>query len=576
MPFRRDVPRRGFPLALLALAAAGPVLAQPVNDAWATRTVIAALPFVPPPLAVGAATVEASDPPFFCKLAADAAGVKTVWYAFATGPDAEYVDIAATGYDSLVAVYTGTPAAGFQQVAGGCNDDGAPSRAARIAGLALAPNAAYSIVVAAANGSVAAADLVFSVQGSRRYLVTTTADELSGACAASCSLRDAIGAANADPGAVLVPPGTYVLTRSGAGENANATGDLDVRGPMGIHRSGKGAVVVDGGGGDRVLHVDPTDTGAHTVAVTGLTLRNGNPGFGDGGALYNEASNASPVPTHDYVDFADGALRNSRTNLNGGGARLDGIAALSDCTVDGNTANSSGGGLSLAGPTAQPLRWRVERCALTRNSSTSGFAGGGGGLHATTLAGSLLASTVSGNTAGFNGGGVLVTQQGSLAVVDSTIAFNTAGASGGGLRHEGVSARVANSALAGNVLGNGPVTFTQDCATSTPVPPFEGRSVTSDTECGFTSGSDNEVAASLLSPLADNGGPSETHRPVAGSALIDRGTVGCAAQDQRGKPRPQDGDGSGGAVCDRGAVEVDAVPVDAVFADGFEAPVPAR
>jgi CSLREA domain-containing protein len=575
MLLRKDPhrPARRLVAAALLLAAAS-AHAQPANDAWANRTPIPALPFTPPALAVDAATVEASDPPFFCKLSADANGARTVWYAFTTGSEPEYVDLSAGGYDTLVAVYTGSPTAGFEAVAGGCNDDGGVARASRIAGLALAPNTEYSIVVAAANATVPAVNLAFSVQGSRRYLVNSVADTLGGSCGASCSLREAIAAANADPGVVLVPPGTYVLTRSGSGENANATGDLDVRAPMGIYRSGKGAVVVDGGGLDRVLHVDPTDTGAHTVAITGLTLRNGNPGFGDGGALYNEASTASPVPTHDYVDFALGALRDSRTSLNGGGARLNGIAALSDCTVDGNTAASSGGGLSFAGPTAQPLRWRVQRCTVSRNASTSGFAGGGGGVHAVTLSGQLLASTVSDNGAGFNGGGVLVTQQGSLAVVDSTIAFNTAGNSGGGLRHEGVAASVANSALGGNEFGSGPVTFTQDCASASSALPFEGRSVTSETPCGFTTGSDNLVAATLLGPLADNGGPSETRRPVAGSPLVDSGTVGCAAQDQRGKARPQDGDGAGGAVCDRGAVELEQPVPDAVFADGFEPPPP--
>jgi hypothetical protein len=51
--------------------------------------------------------------------------------------------------------------------------------------------------------------------------------------------------------------------------------------------------------------------------------------------------------------------------------------------------------------------------------------------------------------------------------------------------------------------------------------------------------------------LANNGGPTLTHLPPAGSAAIDNGSgVGAPAIDQRGFPRP-----AGGAV-DVGAVEV--------------------
>lgn len=64
--------------------------------------------------------------------------------------------------------------------------------------------------------------------------MTTTADGADGVCDADCSLREAIGAANLVPGAVVIPNGTYALSITGASENTNATGDLDVAAPMGI------------------------------------------------------------------------------------------------------------------------------------------------------------------------------------------------------------------------------------------------------------------------------------------------------------------------------------------------------
>jgi hypothetical protein len=52
----------------------------------------------------------------------------------------------------------------------------------------------------------------------------------------------------------------------------------------------------------------------------------------------------------------------------------------------------------------------------------------------------------------------------------------------------------------------------------------------------------------LLGPLANNGGPTLTHMPQAGSPAIDQGS-GCPAIDQRGAARPV------GPACDIGAVE---------------------
>jgi hypothetical protein len=61
----------------------------------------------------------------------------------------------------------------------------------------------------------------------------------------------------------------------------------------------------------------------------------------------------------------------------------------------------------------------------------------------------------------------------------------------------------------------------------------------------------------MLGPLADNGGPTETHALLAGSPAIDAGlNAPCPGTDQRGVARPQDGDEDGDAVCDSGAYEL--------------------
>ena len=78
--------------------------------------------------------------------------------------------------------------------------------------------------------------------------------------------------------------------------------------------------------------------------------------------------------------------------------------------------------------------------------------------------------------------------------------------------------------------------------------------------------SDRTNVAAGLAPLAANGGATRTHLPgaIAIDAAVD---AECLGDDQRGTPRPRDGDGDGFAHCDIGAVEAGEL---AVFADGFE------
>jgi hypothetical protein len=55
----------------------------------------------------------------------------------------------------------------------------------------------------------------------------------------------------------------------------------------------------------------------------------------------------------------------------------------------------------------------------------------------------------------------------------------------------------------------------------------------------------------LLGPLADNGGPTETHALLPGSPAVDAALTNCLPEDQRGVERPL------GASCDVGAYELD-------------------
>jgi hypothetical protein len=80
--------------------------------------------------------------------------------------------------------------------------------------------------------------------------------------------------------------------------------------------------------------------------------------------------------------------------------------------------------------------------------------------------------------------------------------------------------------------------------------------------CGFDAEGDLTGVDPHLQPLGDNGGPTPTHALGDGSPAIDAaGPLTCETSDQRGYPRPADGNGDTIAVCDIGAVEAGARPL---------------
>jgi len=136
---------------------------------------------------------------------------------------------------------------------------------------------------------------------------TTADDDL-------CTLREAIKNANTDSDTtsgdcaagsgwdtINIPTGTYALTLGGSGEDANATGDLDVLDSVTISGAGSGSTIIDGNAADRVLDVDPTNLGV-TLELQDVTLTNGTETDGGGlrqlGRYAYPFFNASEQPLH--------------------------------------------------------------------------------------------------------------------------------------------------------------------------------------------------------------------------------------------------------------------------------------
>src|SRR5207247_2178651 len=96
-----------------------------------------------------------------------------------------------------------------------------------------------------------------------------------------------------------------------------------------------------------------------------------------------------------------------------------------------------------------------------------------------------------------------------------------------------------------------------------------GHNISSDGSCELTAAGDLTDTDPKLGPLENNGGLTATQALLPASPAIDAGDdSGCPDTDQRGAPRPVDGNGDGIAACDIGAFELQPPCVGDCGADG--------
>jgi hypothetical protein len=245
--------------------------------------------------------------------------------------------------------------------------------------------------------------------------------------------------------------------------------------------------------------------------------------------------------------LVDHATVAANTAVEGGGVFNNGQMTLSISNVNGNTASDVGGIANFG-----PAKLNAIRVTLSANYAQAD----GGGVDNNGTA-SFVNATFSGNHA--QQGGAL--HVGSPTILGNVTLSDNSAQQGGALFLDLASALaltntiLANSPLGGNCGGN-PVNSSK-------------FTFSSDVTCGLPSGNtikghDPNGLDPLLSALGQYGGPATgtgsdpllTHMPRANSPAVD-GIVGTDApsNDERGSMRPTDGDGTGGAGYDIGAVE---------------------
>jgi hypothetical protein len=222
-----------------------------------------------------------------------------------------------------------------------------------------------------------------------------------------------------------------------------------------------------------------------------------------------------------------------------GGATCGVCIARADAVIDRSTIADNGAS-SGYGPGLDHAygALTLTRSTVSGNGGVGLSASNGGSVGALTVANVTITDTV---TDGDSYDAVIGTGYTAVSIDNTTIAGATYA-----LSSRATAPAIRNSVFDGTLA---------DCDAS--VGAVGGHNAATDTTCGFASSGDVNTADLLLGPLADNSGATLTRMPLSGSPLIDAGDPAtCLATDQRGIPRPADGDGDGTATCDIGAVEV--------------------
>ena len=357
----------------------------------------------------------------------------------------------------------------------------------------------------------------------------------------------------------LLDDNSRVLNFSGS------TGDLTLSGLT--ITGGRTTGLFEPGGGIRFVSSD-------SLVLDNITV-SGNSTSGDiitsGGGIFVDSSNVSLINS-----TVSGNSTSGSSSTGGGISQVSGALSLVNSTISGNSTSgffADGGGIATRGTNVSLINSTVS------GNSNSGDGGGlsiyAGPAFTTTT---ITNSTISGNIAGRAGGGIF-NNDGLIVIRNSTITDNRA-AVGGGVATQGDSfttTEVSSSIIAGNTATTSGNDVSSQATSDTDNSfvslgnnligdgQFEGIDFFTDGSNGDIVGQTGAVIDPLLGSLADNGGPTLTHRLLPGSQAIDAGNNDLAVDaddnplvtDQRGSDfvRIFDGNADDTATVDIGAFE---------------------
>ncbi|MCW6037772.1 DUF4347 domain-containing protein, partial [Spirulina subsalsa FACHB-351] len=354
-------------------------------------------------------------------------------------------------------------------------------------------------------GTPFTAETLSGWEGKLAILTVTNAND-----AGAGSLRERIGAAAAGDTVIFDTARTVTLGGTGISWGGKS-----------LTIDGNGSTV-SGNNASQVFNItDNVPTTFQNITITG-----GNAGAGGfGGGIY---SNGAVTLTNSTVS--------GNSSGNGGGIHSDGAVTLTNSTVSGNYSLGGGIGGGI----------RSYGAVTLTNSTVSGNSSGGfgGGIRSNGTV-TLTNSTVSGNSSGSSGGGI--SSDAAVTLTNSTIAFNTANNTGGGLAlYSDNTHTINNSIIANNTAPTGPdVGILFDGTHTFNISHSLIRNTADMDANGSTGVPTNGVNGNIvgldprLGPLANNGGPTQTHALGLNSPALNGGSNDLATgltTDQRGAP----------------------------------------
>ena len=195
-------------------------------------------------------------------------------------------------------------------------------------------------------------------------IVTNNSDNAPG------SLRDTIASAN---------PGDVIQFAAGIGSTITLASEIPINKSVIITGPGAGVLAIDGANLTRLFNVTAATT------ITDLTLKAG------------KAAQGGAISGSDVI-LSNCTLQSNHAQMSGGAIRTSGTWNISNCTFDSNTAAGDGGAVSSRDGTAT-----IQYSTFTSNSAP--FTAGGALDIEGTASFSVANSTFSGNSA-FIGGAI--------------------------------------------------------------------------------------------------------------------------------------------------------------------------
>jgi predicted outer membrane repeat protein len=328
-----------------------------------------------------------------------------------------------------------------------------------------------------------------------------------------CTLREAITNANSDSDTTLgdcaAGSGTDIISFSVTGTITLVSGQLEIDSDLSISGPGADMLTISGNDSTRVFKVEVAE-----VNLSGLTISNGATGqIGDenGGGINNAGS----------LTVSDSSFSDNRAGGSGGAIYNEGTLIVTNSAFLTNSAHLSGGAIHNSGT-----------LDVTNSTFWGNSGDGGGAIYSAGPAATITNSTISGNSS-LDFFGAAIFGQSEIILSNSIIANTT------------------NSRNCNGIITDG------------------GNNLQFASFSEAPSGCPESIPTPATDPLGgnapdDNGGPTQTIALPSGSPAIDAySNNGCGTTittDQRGEPRPADGNGDSIATCDIGAFEVQPPP----------------